>query len=74
MMKSETKSNKQKIVIKRIRVKIKIKNKLGGIKKIVSAKKIQSTNKNKNKNNVRKLAKGKDMRNMNVTLTNEVQR
>jgi hypothetical protein len=71
-MKSETKSNKQKIVIKRIRMKIKIKNKLGGIKKIVSAKKIQSTN--KNKNNVRKLAKGKDMRNMNVTLTNEVQR
>jgi len=72
MMKSETKSNKQKIVIKRIRVKIKIKNKLEGIKKMVSAKKIQSTN--KNKNNVRKLAKGKDMRNMNVTLTNEVQR
>jgi len=32
-MKSETKSNKQKIVIKRIRVKIKIKNKLEGIKK-----------------------------------------
>jgi len=72
MMKSETKSNKQKIVIKRIRVKIKIKNKLEGVKKMVSAKKIQSTN--KNKNNVRKLAKGKDMRNMNVTLTNEVQR
>jgi len=72
MMKSETKSKKQKIVIKRIRVKIKIKNKLEGIKKMVSAKKIQSTN--KNKNNVRKLAKGKDMRNMNVTLTNEVQR
>ena len=72
MMKSETKSNKQKIVIKRIRVKIKIKNKLEGIKKMVSAKKIQSTN--KNKNNVRKLAKGKDMRNMNVTLTKEVQR
>jgi hypothetical protein len=71
-MKSETKSKKQKIVIKRIRVKIKIKNKLEGIKKMVSAKKIQSTN--KNKNNVRKLAKGKDMRNMNVTLTNEVQR
>ena len=39
---------------------------------MISAKKIQSTN--KNKNNVRKLAKGKDMRNMNVTLTNEVQR
>jgi len=72
MMKSETKSKKQKIIIKRIRVKIKIKNKLEGIKKMVSAKKIQSTN--KNKNNVRKLAKGKDMRNMNVTLTNEVQR
>ena len=45
MMKSETKSNKQKNVIKRMRVKIKIKNKLEGIKKIISAKKIQSTNK-----------------------------
>jgi len=35
MMKSKIKSIKQKIIIKRMRVKIEIKNKLEGIKKLI---------------------------------------
>ena len=49
MMKSKIKSIKQKIIIKRMRVKIKIKNKLEGIKKLIGELNWKEKNFNKRK-------------------------
>ena len=49
MMKSKIKSIKQKIIIKRMRVKIEIKNKLEGIKKLIGELNWKEKNFNKRK-------------------------